>query len=185
MQSPRLIIITGMPGSGKTTLAKSISTELSLPLIEKDSIKELLFDSLGWSDREWSKKLGKATYELMDYFIEQQLRNGNSVIVESNFKAEFDSMKFKQWKDEFNCDITQLLCHAHRSILYDRFMIRAINGERHPGHADVDSLEEWKSYFADPKNVPEPLDVDSRVKRIDTTDFSSINNKDILHFILQ
>lgn len=74
MQSQRLIIISGMPGSGKTTLAKSISAELSLPLIEKDSIKELLFDSLGWNDREWSKKLGKVSYELMDYFIEQQLR---------------------------------------------------------------------------------------------------------------
>jgi predicted kinase len=185
MQSPRLIIITGMPGSGKTTLAESLSAALSLPLIEKDSIKELLFDSLGWSDREWSKKLGKATYGLMDYFIEQQLRNGNSVIVESNFKPEFDSVKFKQWKDEFECDITQLLCHAPKTILYDRFKTRAINGERHPGHADTDSLEEWKDYFANPKNVPEPLDVDSKIKWIDTTDFSSINNDDILHFILQ
>lgn len=94
-------------------------------------------------------------------------------------------MKFKQWKDEFNCEITQLLCHAHKNILYDRFTTRAVNGERHPGHADADNLEEWKSYFADPKNVTGPLDVDSRVKRIDTTDFSSIDNEDILHFILQ
>ena len=52
---PRLLIVNGLPGSGKTTLSRELAPRLGLPLISKDDIKELLFDQLGWSDREHSK----------------------------------------------------------------------------------------------------------------------------------
>jgi shikimate kinase len=47
-----LIIISGLPCTGKTTLGRKLAQDLSLPLICRDSIKESLFDSLGYSDRE-------------------------------------------------------------------------------------------------------------------------------------
>jgi predicted kinase len=82
-KQPALILVLGMPGSGKTTLATRLSKELTLPLISKDDIKVMLFDVYGWKDREWSKMAGQASYEIMDYFIIEQLRVGNSIIVES------------------------------------------------------------------------------------------------------
>lgn len=91
----KLIIITGLPGSGKTSLALALQGKLNLPLISKDAIKETLFDELGYSDREWSKKIGKATFSLMDKQINDLLSHGISLIVEANFKPEFDSHKFK------------------------------------------------------------------------------------------
>ena len=185
MNKPKLIVITGLPGSGKTTVAKFVSSKLSMPLIEKDMIKELLFNSLGWSDREWSKKLGAATYELMYYFIEQQLSNGYSLIIESNFKPEFDSLKFQQWKDTYNCDIIQIVLHADSDVLYNRFMARAKSGERHPGHADVDNENEWKEFFSDPKNATRPIEVDSKIKKVDTSDLSKVNLKEIVDYIAQ
>ena len=45
-----LIIINGPPGSGKTHLGRFLARELWLPYFSKDGVKELLFDSLGWSD---------------------------------------------------------------------------------------------------------------------------------------
>jgi len=57
MPKPLLIIISGPPGTGKTTLGKRMANELHLPFVNKDSIKELLFDHLGWHDRAWSRKL--------------------------------------------------------------------------------------------------------------------------------
>ena len=62
-----------MPGTGKTTLAKKISEELNLPLISKDNLKVMLFDALGWKDREWSEKIGNVCYKIMDHVVEAQL----------------------------------------------------------------------------------------------------------------
>lgn len=49
--SPQVILVNGLPATGKTTLARRIATDLRLPLLAKDAIKETLFDTLGWSDR--------------------------------------------------------------------------------------------------------------------------------------
>ena len=52
-----LIIIAGMPATGKSTLAKSLSAELSLPILEKDEIKEAMFDTLGYADLPAKRQL--------------------------------------------------------------------------------------------------------------------------------
>lgn len=185
MKSSQLIVITGMPGSGKTTLAKKVSALLSVPLVEKDVIKELLFDNLGWNDREWSKKLGLATYGLMDYFIEEHLRSGGSLIVESNFKPEFDSLKFQRWKEAYGCNIIQIVCTASSDVLYERFVARAKDGSRHPGHVDASSTDEWEAFFSNPKNKTEPIGVESEVFSFDTSDFSKISIDEVVKYITQ
>ena len=38
---PLLILVTGLPCSGKTTLAVRMADELGLPLVTKDDIKEV------------------------------------------------------------------------------------------------------------------------------------------------
>jgi len=46
-----LIILSGIPGSGKTTFSDYLSKELGIPAISKDFIKEILFDDLGFQSR--------------------------------------------------------------------------------------------------------------------------------------
>ena len=70
---PYLIVVTGRPGAGKTTLARWLAQELQIPLISKDSIREVLFERLGWNDRAWAQLLGRATVDLMSYFAQMQL----------------------------------------------------------------------------------------------------------------
>ena len=91
MSQNLLIIVSGPPGAGKTTLAKRIAEELGLPLLARDDIKELLFDTLGWSDRQWSRKLGLASGRVLYHLLEELLKANQSLVVESNFRKEFAS----------------------------------------------------------------------------------------------
>ncbi len=86
--SPLVIVVNGLPATGKTTLARRLATDLHLPLLAKDVIKETLFETLGWSDRAWSRRLGAATMALLYKLLEEQLRAGRPCIVECNFYSD-------------------------------------------------------------------------------------------------
>lgn len=53
-------MVTGLPASGKTALARLLSPALGLPLLSKDVVKEVHFDTLGIRDRGWSLQLSIA-----------------------------------------------------------------------------------------------------------------------------
>ncbi len=46
------ILVTGIPAAGKSTMAETLAENLKLPVISKDTIKELLFDCVGFRSRE-------------------------------------------------------------------------------------------------------------------------------------
>jgi len=55
------VIVSGPPGSGKTTLGEALAPALGLPLIAKDTIKEALMSVLPVPDVETSRALGTAS----------------------------------------------------------------------------------------------------------------------------
>ena len=63
--SRTVILVTGLPAAGKTTVSRALSEALTLPLLSKDTIKESLFDVLGVRDREWSLRLGAAANSVL------------------------------------------------------------------------------------------------------------------------
>lgn len=116
-----LIIITGLPGTGKTTLAKKLAKKFNLPLLCRDEIKEMLFDNLGWKDREWSKKIGKSSYAIFYFFIKFLLKINASFIIETNFDPKFANIKFNELTKKYNFSSLQIRCTTDKKILFERF----------------------------------------------------------------
>ena len=70
------ILICGAPASGKSTLARELSRALALPLMSKDDIKEILFDTLGFESRAEKVALGEAAMHMLYAFAETMMRAG-------------------------------------------------------------------------------------------------------------
>ena len=61
------ILVAGMPASGKSTIAVRISESLGISMLSKDSIKEVLFDDLGFHSRAEKVQLGTAAMHILYY----------------------------------------------------------------------------------------------------------------------
>lgn len=173
-----IIIVTGRPAAGKSTLAKWLSQELKLPLVSKDNIREELFERLGWKDRKWAQELGKASVDMMFYFARAELAVGHSIIMDNSFYPPVSTPRFQTLKEQYHAESIQVICDSDRETLFQRFRARADSGGRHPGHGDQDVLEELHANLED--NFSQILEIGGSVIKIDTTDFTKVNYQDIL-----
>lgn len=173
-----LIVITGRPGTGKTTLAHRLSLDLGTPAFCKDEYKEKLFDTLGWSDKEWSQKLGLAAWRMMDHAIVQHLACSSNLIVEGNFLREYDSERIAGFVQKHQARVVQIVLQTEESVRAERYSRR--NAEnRHPGHHARDVLHEHLSEEKYP-----PLDLPGTLLEIDTTDFSTVDYPGLLRTVV-
>lgn len=77
----------------------------------------------------------------MDYVLDEILRTGQFVIVESNFKADLDAPRFARLRVERGVTLIEVLCWAQGDVIFERYKPRIDSGDRHPGHAEVGSLD--------------------------------------------
>ncbi|WP_223166525.1 AAA family ATPase [Nonomuraea sp. SYSU D8015] len=83
-----VVLVNGLPGAGKTTVARALGAELGLPVFSKDDLKETLADMLerpaGIGVREWSRMLGAAAGESMWTLLRSA---GRGAVLESPWPA--------------------------------------------------------------------------------------------------
>src|SRR5260370_36371413 len=60
-----LIVVSGAPGTGKSTIAAALADELGWPLLALDPVKETLADVLGLGGESWSNRVGDAAAEVL------------------------------------------------------------------------------------------------------------------------
>lgn len=79
-----LIIFSGLPGTGKSTLARWLSSEMAIPLLRIDDIAELHGDEK-FADEQgfWMRMI-----DLLIRQVEGQINQGRSVIVDSVFMGD-------------------------------------------------------------------------------------------------
>ncbi len=79
----QLIVFSGLPGTGKSSLAEAVGRQLSIPVFAKDWLEGVLVRCQLQPASTAAPTLGFAGYELLTTLAERQLRFGQSVILDS------------------------------------------------------------------------------------------------------
>ena len=178
MSRPLLIIFIGPSCAGKTSIGQKVASEFNAPFLSKDSIKEIFFDHMGWTDRQYSLRVGNISYPVLYYFAELFMKNSSSMVVmDANFVPYYDTKKIKFLIRKYNVFPIQISLKADGAVLCRRFQKRAFYKKRHPGHCESDMFEEIKPALL--KGEKDVLKLGGEIIEIDTTNFKKVNYQNL------
>jgi len=135
-----IILVNGVPSSGKSTVAAVLATRLALPILTLDTIKEALFDHLGTGDRDYSRLLGKASYEAIFATI-AAFPPGLGAIVDAWHRFQPLEVLQAHLARAAAGPVIEVWCHAPPELVAERYRARAaLRHEGHPPAAYADEL---------------------------------------------
>jgi predicted kinase len=134
--APVLIIVSGLPGSGKSYFSRRLAERMPLPIIESDAMRQILSAKPDYSQTE-SGRLFRACHALMD----ELLRKGISVIFDATNLIENHREQLYRIADRAGAKLILIRVEAPPQVVQQRL-------ERRQAGADPDdkSDADWKVY---------------------------------------
>lgn len=151
----QLVLVSGAPGVGKTTLAIPLAAELGFPLLSKDEIKESLWDALQLpqGDPDWSHRVSGAAMEVL-WRLAVRMRQA---VLEANFRPH-SALEHSRLAG-LNAHIVEVFCHCSVEEAARRFEARA--PERHPTHVLWEYSDRFLAEYDGPMGVGTVIEVDT------------------------
>jgi predicted kinase len=107
----KVIVVSGLPGSGKSMVAEGISRELSLPIFSIDPIEAAM-----WRGGMDKNATGIAAYEVVLSLADEHLKLGHSVIIDavSPVEAARDMWRKVAATNHAQLVIVEVICSDER-----------------------------------------------------------------------
>ena len=153
--APVFVVVSGPPGSGKSTIARPLARELGLPLVAKDTIKEALMSVMEVGDVEASRAIGAASVVAMFAVAADSPRGA---VIDCNLHRSRAVADLRRLPGR----VIEVFCRCDREAAIARYRARA--GERAAGHFDGARTPEelWSA------DVTEPVAAGWPVIEVDT-----------------
>ncbi len=115
IQKPTLIIVFGLPGTGKTTFASQLAHDLEIAHLNTDMIRERLGKS-GQYDLETKKLI----YDEMLKLTEEELKQGNNVIVDGTFYKSSLRDSYESLAKNYDAEVKRIEMRAEEEVVLER-----------------------------------------------------------------
>jgi aminoglycoside phosphotransferase family enzyme/predicted kinase len=123
---PALVLIGGLPGTGKSTLARGLLTAANFTVIRSDQVRKELagvplnekgdgFYTPEWTGRTYSECIRRA---------ETILRTGGRVIVDATFAYDAHRAAFQSAGQRLGVPVVSLVCRADSTVVRERLRTR-------------------------------------------------------------
>ena len=122
-----LIVVSGAPGTGKSTIARAVGDGLRFGVLSLDPIKEALADVLGLGDEDWSNRVGDAAAEVV-FRLAAQFPDA---IAEGWWRGPRRDRAVAEF-----AGAAEVFCYCDPALAASRVAAR-LGAGRHPIHRDV------------------------------------------------
>jgi len=125
------VVVSGLPGSGKSTVGQQIASALALPFLDKDDILERLFESKGVGDVERRRALSRES----DCLFQMEASALSAAVLVSHWHLpgmQSSSGTLTSWISQLSKQVVNIHCECPVEVAAERFVAR----KRHAGHLD-------------------------------------------------
>ncbi|MBZ0293217.1 MAG: ATP-binding protein [Anaerolineae bacterium] len=138
--NPTLILFAGMPGSGKTTLARLVARRLEIPIFAKDRVQRVLRDH-----HLTAENTGDGYYIILDQ-ADEQLGLGISVILDATFPLDHFRTVASEIAARHTANFCPIYCYCSDDAAWQERMqdrVHYIPGWKPVGWNDVLRMREY------------------------------------------
>jgi predicted kinase len=130
--NPGFVVISGLPGTGKTFFCKKLAEKQPFCIVESDALRKVLFPSPDYSPVE-SARLFAAIHGLIEWLLE----NGVPVILDATNLSEHNREYLYRISDRVGARLALVSVEAPPAVAYQRLQARK-NGAVPDTKSDAD-----------------------------------------------
>ena len=173
----RLVLVNGVPASGKSGVASELSKATGWPVLSLDTIKNPFLGEIEGVDRPFNRKLGRASLKAM-FAIVAEAPAGTTMILDAWFGFQPRELVLELIASSGADYFAEVWCSAPPQVIGERYSARAAN--RLPGHPGTDYVPELIALAAraEPLRVGGVVEVDTMVE----VDAAALKERLSLHF---
>ena len=152
--STLLVVMAGLPGTGKTALAEALAEKLGAAVLDKDKLRAALIEP---ERIEYSQKQNDAVYELLLKGAIYNLRRGKPVILDGRtFTRKYQVERVERFAAENDANLRIIECVCDEALALKRILADREKGT----HLAVDRGPELYHRL---KSEAEPIEVEHHV----------------------